>query len=87
MDIAGGNILIDLFRHYFNDESGATVIEYSVFGVILVAVLISILGTGGGVDDTYQKLRAVTSALNGTEPVGQTGVQGQVQTQTGLVNQ
>ena len=56
--------MTDLFRQYFKDESGATAIEYSLCCMILLAALISILGTGGAVGDTYQKLMAVTRALN-----------------------
>jgi len=62
--IAGVRTVIDLFRNYCKDESGATAIEYSLCCMILLAALISILGTGGAVGDTYQKLTAVTRALN-----------------------
>jgi Flp pilus assembly pilin Flp len=74
-----------LFRKYFRDESGSTAIEYGVFVTILLFALISILGTGGALDGTYNKLTAINKALNGSVPTGQT--QGQLQTQTGLVNQ
>ena len=62
--IAGVKTVTELFRNYCKDESGATAIEYSLCCMILLAALISILGTGGAVDGTYQKLTAVTKALN-----------------------
>ncbi len=56
--------MTDIFRQYCKDESGATAIEYGLCCMILLAALISILGTGGAVDDMYQKLTVVTRALN-----------------------
>ena len=62
--VAGCRTVTVLFRHYCKDESGATAIEYCLCCMILLAALVSILGTGGAVGDTYQKLTAVTKALN-----------------------
>ena len=56
--------MTNLFRQYCKDESGATAIEYGLCCSILVAALISIMGTGGAVDNMYKKLSAIVSALN-----------------------
>ncbi len=53
----------DLFCQFFKNESGATAIEYCLCCMILLAALVLILGTGGAVGDTYQKLTAITGAL------------------------
>ncbi len=79
--------MTNLFRLYGKEESGATAIEYGVFGMIALIAVISFLGTGGVVDSTFQKLTAVTRALDGSAPTGQTQAQGQLRTQTGLVDQ
>ncbi|TDI57539.1 MAG: Flp family type IVb pilin [Alphaproteobacteria bacterium] len=55
--------MTDLFRQYCKDESGATAIEYGLCCMILLAALISIMGTGGAVDNLYQKLAAIVTAL------------------------
>ena len=67
-------------------ESGTTAIEYGFFGMILMVVLISFLRTGSAVDGAFQKLTAVTRALNGSAPAGQTQAQGQLRTPSGLVD-
>jgi Flp pilus assembly pilin Flp len=54
----------DLFRRYCKDESGATAIEYGLCCMILLAALISIVGTGGAVDSMYQKLTAIINAMS-----------------------
>jgi len=54
----------DLFRQYCKDESGATAIEYGLCCMILLAALISIMGTGGAVDTMYQKLTALINAMS-----------------------
>ncbi len=79
--------MTNLFGHYGKEESGATAIEYGFFGMIVLIVLISFLGTGGVVDSTFQKLTAVTRALDGSPPAGQTQAQGQLRTQAGLLDQ
>ncbi len=56
--------MTNLFRRYCKDESGATAIEYGLCVMILLAAIISIIGTGGSVDAMYQKLTAVVNALN-----------------------
>ncbi len=56
--------MTDLIRRYCKDESGATAIEYGLCCSILVAALVSIMGTGGAVDNLYGKLNAVVGALN-----------------------
>jgi len=53
----------DLFRQYCKDESGATAIEYGLCCMILLAALVSIMGTGGAVDNLYKKLAAIVTAL------------------------
>ena len=55
--------MTDLFRQYCKDESGATAIEYGLCCMILLGALISIVGTGGAVDDMYQKLTAIIRAM------------------------
>jgi len=54
----------DLFRQFCKDESGATAIEYGLCVMILLAALISIIGTGGSVDTMYQKLSAIVNAIS-----------------------
>ena len=56
--------MTDLFRQYCKDESGATAIEYGLCCMILLAALISIMGTGGAVDTMYQKLTALINAMS-----------------------
>ncbi len=56
--------MTDLFRRYCKDESGATAIEYGLCCMILLAALISIVGTGGTVDAMYQKLTAIINAMS-----------------------
>ncbi len=62
--IAEVKAMTNPFCQYCNDESDATAIEYCFCCTILLASLISILETGGAVGSTYQKLTAVTKALN-----------------------
>ncbi len=56
--------MTDLFRQYCKDESGGTAIEYGLVVMILLAALISIVGTGGSVYDMYQKLTAIVTAMS-----------------------
>ena len=56
--------MTDLFRRYCKNESGATAIEYGLCCMILLAALISIMGTGGAVDGMYQKLTAIIKAMS-----------------------
>ena len=56
--------MTDIFRQYCKDESGATAIEYGLCCMILLAALISILGTGGAVDSLYQSLTSIINAMN-----------------------
>ena len=87
LDITGCRIVANLFRHYGKEESGATAIEYGIFGMIALIAVISFLGTGGVADSTFQKLTAVSRALDGPASAGHTQAQGQLRTQTGLVDQ
>ncbi len=56
--------MTDLFRRYCKDESGATAIEYALCVMILLAALISIVGTGGAVDLLYQSLVAIVDVMS-----------------------
>ena len=49
--------LISLFRRLSKDESGASLIEYSILiGLITVAVIAIITGVGGWVQDQWSGL-------------------------------
>lgn len=52
-------------RRFWADERGATAVEYGLIcGIIAVAVF-GIVGAGGGLAVTYNKLVAIIAALGG----------------------
>jgi len=53
-------------RRLWSDESGATAIEYGLICAMIAVVVISIVGVGGGLTNTYNKLSAVITALGGS---------------------
>ena len=55
LDISEGRTLIDMFRPYCKDESGATAIKYGLICMVLLS-LFSFLGTGGAGDVYYDNL-------------------------------
>jgi Flp pilus assembly pilin Flp len=50
-------------RRPWSDERGATAIEYGLICAMIATVVISIVGVGGGLTATYNKLQAVIEAL------------------------
>jgi len=52
-------------RRFWSDERGATAIEYGLICGMIAVVVISIVGAGGGLTVTYNKLIAVINALGG----------------------
>lgn len=51
--------------HFMSDERGATAIEYGLICGMIAVVVISIVGVGGGLTVTYDKLREIITALGG----------------------
>ena len=56
--------MTDLLRQYWQDESGATAIEYGLCVMILLSAIIGIAGTGGAVDAMYQTLQAIIDVMS-----------------------
>jgi pilus assembly protein Flp/PilA len=51
---------------FLADERGATAIEYGLICAMIAMVVIAIAGVGGGLTVTYDKLKAIISALGGS---------------------
>lgn len=44
-------------KNFFNDESGATAVEYGIMVALIAAVIVTIVGVlGGQVNDAFQKV-------------------------------
>ena len=52
-------------RRLRSDERGATAIEYGLICAMIAVVVISIVGVGGGLTVTWNKLQAVIDVFGG----------------------
>ena len=53
-------------RRFLADESGATAIEYGLICAMIALVVIAMVGVGGGLSATYDRIRdKVVPALGG----------------------
>jgi pilus assembly protein Flp/PilA len=57
-------------RRFLSDERGATAIEYGLICAMIAVVVISIAGVGGGLTNTYNKLKDIIAALGGSNNSG-----------------
>ena len=55
---------MEMIKQFFNDESGATMVEYAIMVALIAVVSISIVGVLGIV--VNEKFDAVCTALNTT---------------------
>jgi Flp pilus assembly pilin Flp len=53
------------FRHFLQDEAGATAIEYALVGGIMMLVVVSIASTGGALTAIYDEISLIVGALGG----------------------
>ena len=52
-------------RRLWSDERGTTAIEYGLICAMIALVVISIIGVGGGLAVTWDKLQAVIAVFGG----------------------
>lgn len=60
--------MTNIIKNFWNDEEGATAIEYGLIAGLIAVALIGVLGqVGGSLDDLFDKIKsALDTAVSGS---------------------